>query len=171
MEKEDPQWERQEACGRFELDWCCMPSYDYSSEPWRSYIPLWDLWNHHGSQGWVFRKLNPNLSVDPSSPPGLYCLQSKLKSDILLTYRAPQLIISAVTQMYELHMPPQLELLLVAKVDEEYSQVMPLNARIWDAFLDSRKRSTMKPSMECAGPTNPHHTNDLPRLSTPRDRV
>jgi hypothetical protein len=133
MEKEDPRWERREACGRFELDWCRMPSYDYSSEPWRSYIPLRDLWNHHGSQGWVFRKLNPNLSVDPPSPPGLFCLQPKLKSDILLTYRALQLIISAVTQMYKLRMPPQLELLPVEWVDEEYSQVTSLNARIWDA--------------------------------------
>ena len=117
--------------GQLQWEWSLTPDHDYPNIPWRSYIPLKDEWLREGTHGWVFRKLNHDRLVDPSSSSGHFRIHPELKSKVQLTYRAIQLICDAVNQLYvPAHIVdglPQIDW-----VNEEYAQMTYLLSKIWD---------------------------------------
>lgn len=121
--------------GQLEWDWCLVPDYDLDLKPWRCYIPLKDEWVREGTQGWLFRKLNPGKVFDPTCTSGKFRIHPNLKTNVRLTYRAVQFICNTVNQVYSQHMPDEVTENLpdVVWVDDEYEEETSLLAMVWNA--------------------------------------
>ena len=118
--------------GQYMWDWAVFPDYHDPSCPWKAYIPLEDDWVWNGAQGWVFRKLTPDLQSEESNRPPLRRVHHQLKTNIRLTYRAACLVGGAIKRMYGISIPAVLNLGSLEWIDGEY-EMASLHAMVWDA--------------------------------------
>jgi hypothetical protein len=130
--KSNERSERRMENGQYEWDWSILPDFDYTSHPWRAYIPLGDDCVRHGAQGWVFSTLSPENQSEASDGSPSFCLHRQLKTNIQLTFQAIHLVGRAVENMYGMSIPTSLHLGSMEWINGEY-EMASLNAIVWDA--------------------------------------
>jgi len=68
--------------GQLDWEWSVLPDYDLKTKPWRHFIPLRNEWMREGTQGWLFRKLNPTKLVEQHGSHGHHRIHPTLKSQV-----------------------------------------------------------------------------------------